>query len=194
MRDAKNSALSQHAARSILFNTFFSIPARRVPLRGTQNRKFIGALALLRLLAATLLLLTGSVALANDDAVQKEVIAATAAWAEAFNARDAQRIAALYAHDAVFWGTISPTIRTTPEAVLEYFTNSTTKRPNLRIAIGEQHARVYGDTAINSGYYTSRNVQDGQEIITPMRFTFVFHQRGGRWMIVSHHSSRMPAP
>jgi hypothetical protein len=94
----------------------------------------------------------------------------------------------------VFWGTISPTLRTTPLEVLEYFTNSTTKRPNLRIAIGEQHVRVYGDTAINSGYYTSRNSQDGQEIITPMRFTFVFHRRTGRWLIVAHHSSRMPAP
>jgi uncharacterized protein (TIGR02246 family) len=141
-----------------------------------------------------LVFLAGSVALADDGAVQKEVIAATAAWAEAFNARDAQRIAALYADDAVFWGTISPTIRTTPEAVLEYFTNSTTKRPNLRIAIGEQHVRVYGETAINSGYYTSRNFEDGQEMITPMRFTFVFHRRAGRWVIVSHHSSRMPAP
>ncbi len=149
---------------------------------------------MLRLLAAMFLLLTGSAALADDDADQKEAIAATAAWAEAFNARDAQRIAALYADDAVFWGTISPTIRTTPEVVLEYFTNSTTRRPNLRIVIGEQHVRVYGDTVINSGYYTSRNVQDGQETINPMRFTFVFHRRGGRWMIVSHHSSRMPAP
>ncbi len=185
MRYAKNHALSQPTERSILFNT---------PLRGTQHGIFVAAATMLRLIAVACLLLTGSVAHANDDAVQKEVIAATAAWADAFNARDARRIAALYADDAVFWGTISPTIRTTPEAVLEYFTNSTTKRPNLRIAIGEQHVRVYGDSAINSGYYTSRNVQDGQEIITPMRFTFVFHQRGGRWMIVSHHSSRMPAP
>ena len=72
--------------------------------------------------------------------------------------------------------------------------SSTTRRPNLRIVIGEQHIRVYGDTAINSGYYTSRNVQEGQEIITPMRFTFVFHQRGGRWMSVSHHSSLMAEP
>ena len=176
MRNVKKNALSQRTARS------------------TRHRIFVAASTMLRLLAAMFLLLAGSVALADDDAVQKEVIAATAAWAEAFNARDAQRIAALYADDAVFWGTISPTIRTTPEAVLEYFTNSTTRRPNLRIAIGEQHVRVYGDTAINSGCYTSHNMQEGQEIITPMRFTFVFHQRGGRWMIVSHHSSRMPAP
>jgi ketosteroid isomerase-like protein len=41
--------------------------------------------------------MTGAVAHADDDAVQKEVIAATAACAETFNARDAQRIAALYA-------------------------------------------------------------------------------------------------
>jgi len=158
------------------------------------HKILVAAFTMLRPIAANFLLVMGSAALADDDAVQKEVIAATAAWAEAFNARDAQRIATLYANDAVFWGTISPTIRITPQDVLEYFTNSTTKRPNLRITIGEQHVRVFGDTATNSGYYTSRNVQDGQEIITPMRFTFVFHQRGGRWMIVSHHSSRMPAP
>jgi len=175
MQDAKNNVLSQQTARS------------------APRRTFVAAATMFRMFAATFLLLTGSVAFADNDAVQKEVIAATAAWAEAFNARDAQRIAAHYADDAVFWGTISPTLRTTPLEVLEYFTNSTTKRPNLRIAIGEQHVRVYGDTAINSGYYTSRNSQDGQEIITPMRFTFVFHRRTDRWMIVSHHSSRMPA-
>lgn len=171
----------------------FDMALRCLP-HGIWHRMLVAALTMLRPLAATFLLLTGTVSYADDDAVQKEVLAATAAWVEAFNARDAQRIAALYAEDAVFWGTISPTIRTTPETVLEYFTNSTTRRPNLRITIGEQHVRVFGDTATNSGYYTSRNVQDGQEIITPMRFTFVFHQRGGRWMIVSHHSSRMPAP
>ena len=52
---------------------------------------------------------------ADDDgteAEKAEVAAATAAWVEAFNARDPERIAALYAPDAVFWGTISKTIRT----------------------------------------------------------------------------------
>ncbi len=176
MRNARNNALPLHAAGR------------------TRHKGFVAASTMFRLLATMFLLLTGSVALADDDAVQKEIIAATTAWAEAFNTRDAQRIAALYSDDAVFWGTISPTIRTTPDAVLEYFTDSTTRRPNLRMAIGEQHVRVYGDTAINSGYYTSHSVQEGQEIITPLRFTFVFYQRDGRWMIVSHHSSRMPAP
>lgn len=93
MRNAKNNAHSQYTARS------------------TQHRTFVAALTMLHLLAAMFLLLTGSAALADED-IQKEVIAATAAWAEAFNARDAQRIAALYAGDAMFWGTIShPPIR-----------------------------------------------------------------------------------
>ena len=69
---------------------------------GTKRRLLIAASTMLCLIAATFLLLTGSVAFADDEAVQGEVIAATAAWAEAFNARDAQRIAALYVDDAVF--------------------------------------------------------------------------------------------
>jgi uncharacterized protein (TIGR02246 family) len=128
------------------------------------------------------------------NAVRQEVLAATVAWIEAFNTRDPRRIAALYAPDAVFWGTISPTIRTTPGEILEYFEASAARRPTLRMSLGEQHVRVYGDVAINSGDYTSRYVQDGQEIVTAMRFTFAFRKSGDGWTIVNHHSSRMPVP
>jgi uncharacterized protein (TIGR02246 family) len=130
---------------------------------------------------------------AGADSAEQSVLAATAEWAETFNTRDPVRIAALYAPDAVFWGTVSPTIRTTAEQILEYFVSSAKRRPTLRMSLGEQHVRVYGDTAFNSGYYTSRYVQDGQEIVTPMRFTFAYRMQDGRWMIVNHHSSRIPA-
>lgn len=133
-------------------------------------------------------------AIAGENDAEREVRAATAEWVETFNTRDAARIAALYAPDAVFWGTISPTIRTTPEDILAYFVSSATRRPTLRMALGEQHVRVYGDLAFNSGYYTSRFVNDGQETVTPMRFTFAYRRIGERWMIVNHHSSRIPAP
>lgn len=53
---------------------------------------------------------------------------------------------------------------------------------------------MYGDTAVNSGYYTSRNFVDGNDVVNPMRFTFVFQKRNRRWLIVAHHSSRIPAP
>ncbi len=131
---------------------------------------------------------------AGEDGTERAVRAATAEWIETFNSRDAARIAALYAPEAVFLGTISPTIRTTPEQILEYFVASATRRPTLRMTLGEQHVRVYGDVAFNSGFYTSRFVQDGREIVNPMRFSFAYRRSGDRWMIVNHHSSRIPAP
>jgi hypothetical protein len=93
---------------------------------------------MIRLLVAAVLSAALGIARAQDDgSIRDEVLAATAGWVEAFNARDAQRIAELYADDAVFWGTVAKTLRATPESVLEYFVESVTKRPKLRIAVVE---------------------------------------------------------
>ena len=54
---------------------------------------------------------------ASQDATSAGVSAATQAWTEAFNSRDPKRIVALYATDAVFWGTTAKAIATTPEAL-----------------------------------------------------------------------------
>jgi len=148
-------------------------------------------------IGALLLLLLAHNAFAEeraDDAVSEQIAAATAEWISTFNTRDPARISALYAPDAILWGTVSRTIRTKPEEILEYFIESATRRPDLRMSLGEYHVRVYGDIAINSGYYTSRNPVDGQEVVTPMRFTFTYRRQGGRWMIINHHSSRFATP
>lgn len=148
-------------------------------------------------IGALLLLLLAHNAFAEEranDAVSAQVAAATAEWISTFNTRDPARISALYAPDAILWGTVSKTIRTKPEEILEYFIESATRRPDLRMFLGEYHVRVYGDIAINSGYYTSRNPVDGQEVVTPMRFTFTYRMQGDRWMIINHHSSRFATP
>ena len=132
---------------------------------------------------------------AGDTGAEIEIREATAAWVAAFNARDAQRIAALYAPDAVFWGTVSPTIRITPDQVLEYFDASVARSPNMRIGIHEQHVRLYGNTATSSGVYITRNPQQGAgDLLRVSRFTFVYQRREGQWVVVAHHSSRMPTP
>lgn len=153
-----------------------------------MNRRFVLATLFFASLAVS------SHAPAQDDAEQiRQVQAATAEWISTFNTRDAERITELYAPDAVLWGTVSRTIRTTRDEILEYFVESSTRRPKLRMFLGEQHVRLYGDIATNSGYYTSRNPVDGQEVVIPMRFTFMYRNQGGRWMIVNHHSSRFAA-
>lgn len=145
----------------------------------------------LRLLACVLVFFCVPVLRAAEAA--DEVRAATAAWVAAFNSRDPARTVAQYAPDAVFWGTTSQTLRTTPAAVAEYFSNMPAT-PQTRVAIGEQQVQVMGEVAINSGTYTFTGVRDGQPTRTPARFTFVFRKRDGRWQIVSHHSSAVPAP
>jgi uncharacterized protein (TIGR02246 family) len=150
----------------------------------------MNALFRILLLACLLLPMQALKAQQADDATARAVEAATEEWIATFNTRDPVKISALYAPDAILWGTVSKTLRMSPEEILEYFTESATKRPNLRMFLGEHHVRVFGDIATTSGYYTSRNPVDGQEVVIPMRFTFMYRKDGDRWMIVNHHSSR----
>jgi hypothetical protein len=46
-----------------------------------------------------------------------QVAAATQAWINAMGSHDPERVVALYATDAVLWGTTSPTIRDNPAAI-----------------------------------------------------------------------------
>jgi len=140
---------------------------------------------------AALLLLLGMVPAAWAGA-KEEVAAATQAWADAGNSKDVERILALYDAEAVLWGTVSPTLRDSPAAIREYFKPGT-NRPHLKGVLGEQRVRVYGDIAINTEYYTFSDMRDGQPVTIPARFSFVYRQRDGRWLILDHHSSRVPA-
>jgi len=120
-----------------------------------------------------------------------EVEAATQAWVDAFNSHNPDRVVALYDTDAVFWGTTSPTLRNTPIAIREYF-QGLPKRPQVKITLGESHARVYSDIGLNTGSYTISDVRDGQSVVIPASFSFTFRKREGNWLIVDHHSSAVP--
>ncbi len=102
------------------------------------------------------------------------------------------KILALYADDAILWGTISPKIRPNPRMIRDYFVNAYKKLPNLTVEFKEPHVRVYGNVAINSGYYTFTYVKDGQQKVLPARYSFSLAKRDGVWLILDHHSSAMP--
>ena len=101
---------------------------------------------------------------------------------------------ALYATDAVLWGTLSPTVRSDRAALRDYFVNAFKVLPGLKVSFGEQLVRVYGNTAINTGYYTFAYTEDGEPKTLPTRYSIVFFKDGENWMIVDHHSSAMPTP
>jgi uncharacterized protein (TIGR02246 family) len=127
-------------------------------------------------------------------AASDDVSATTRAWIDAMNSRDPEKVVALYDDDAVLWATVSPVIRDTRQAIREAFNFLRTVQ-EYKIVLGEQRVRVYGDMAINTGTYTVSAVpRDGKPVTLPARFSFVYRNRNGRWMIVDHHSSAMPAP
>ena len=56
---------------------------------------------------------------------------------------------------------------------------STACAPRIRqpkVAFGEQHIRVYGDTAVNSGAYTFTVFPGGQPLQYPARYSFTYRE------------------
>ena len=136
---------------------------------------------------ALLALVLSSCATPGGESAREQVAAATDAWAAAFNDRDPARLAALYDADAILWGTAAKAMATTPAAIHEYF-KILPKLPSARVTFGEQKIRVLGDVAVNTGYYTFTFPKTEW----PSRYSMVFKYRDGKWLIVDHHSSRIP--
>jgi hypothetical protein len=101
--------------------------------------------------------LSGIIFLVSSNAFagpKEDVAAATMKWGETLGQNDPDSVLALYAPDAVLWGTLSPKVRADRTALRDYFVTAFQVLPNLRVAFGEQLIRVYGATAVNTGYYT----------------------------------------
>lgn len=127
------------------------------------------------------------------ETAKQQISGLTQEWAAAMSAHDMDRVVALYDPDAVLWGTRSPTIRATPDKVREYFGILKSVPSDYKAVIGEQHVRVYGDTAIDSGTYTFSETRNGKAVVRPARFSMVLRFHDGRWHIVDHHSSAVPS-
>jgi uncharacterized protein (TIGR02246 family) len=136
----------------------------------------------------------GCQTMSSPESAKGEIAAATQAWIEGMTSHDIDRVVALYDSEAVLWGTRSPTLRDNPTTVHEYFNILRTVPPSYKVALGEQRIRVYGNVAINTGTYTFSELRDGKELIRPARFSFVFRNRNGHWLIIDHHSSAVPTP
>ena len=124
---------------------------------------------------------------------KEDVAAAASTWAAALGEDNPDKVLPLYTEDAVLWGTLSPTVRADRAALRDYFVTAFKVLPGLKVAFGDQLIRVYGDTAVNTGYYTFSFVKDGETKNLPARYSFTYVKDGDRWLIVDHHSSAMPS-
>ena len=125
---------------------------------------------------------------------REEVAAAAVTWGQAIGEDDPDKVLPLYADDAVLWGTLSPKVRADKAALRDYFVSAFKVLSSLKVAFGDQLIRVYGSTAVNTGYYTFTYAKDGETKIFPARYSFTYIKNGDKWLIVDHHSSAMPPP
>src|SRR6188472_1910105 len=129
--------------------------------------------------AISAVLLSAGVSVETATACSKEAVAdAVERWTAILAENNPDTIAALYSKDAVLWGTLSPTVRSDPAGVKAYFVGAFQALPKLSVKFGEQFIRVYGDTAVNTGYYTFSYTKDGDTKSLPARYSFTLVKEG----------------
>jgi uncharacterized protein (TIGR02246 family) len=125
---------------------------------------------------------------------KEEVDAAFTSWRTALSSGKAENIVQLYDKDAILLATLAAKPLTTQEQRTEYFIGLTAK-PKLTATVNEQHIRLLDeDDAVVSGIYTFSFEEAGKTVEIPARFSFVYEKEHGKWMIVEHHSSKVPQP
>jgi uncharacterized protein (TIGR02246 family) len=138
------------------------------------------------------LLSTGALAGPKEDA-----LAAYDKFFTSFTTGNQNQMAALFAPDALFYGTASAEVVTTPEGVIEYFTRALSgTRGEVKARPFENKALLLSDNvSVISGKWQSERTLDGKMVTAgPSRVTVVMQKRGDRWLIVQFHNSPTPKP
>lgn len=123
---------------------------------------------------------------------QEEIAALFDRWNASLATGKPEAVAANYAPTGVLIPTVSNKVRTTPEAIKDYFVHFLELKPVGKIV--ERHIRVLGYIAIDSGLYDFTVTRDGKQDVVGARYTFVYQKFGRDWKIIEHHSSKLPEP
>ncbi len=115
-------------------------------------------------------------------------------WNAALRTGDPRKVADLYAKDAVLLPTVSDNVRTDRAEIVDYFEHFLRNKP-----VGTKIESVVNildrDTVIDTGVYefALTDHETGEKSTVKARYTYAYEQQpDGRWLIVNHHSSKMP--
>ena len=114
----------------------------------------------------------------------------------AFVAQNQAAVAAMYAPDAQFYGTLSSELVTNPEGVLKYFTVAL-DRPDIVQATPLQltSTALSDSVVLVAGMWKADRTLDGKTTVGGLlRVTAVLQKRNDRWLVVQFHNSPRPAP
>lgn len=114
-------------------------------------------------------------------------------WNAALQTGDPDKVADLYAKDAVLLPTVSNQVRTNHAEIVDYFEHFLKNKP-----VGKKVRTIVnvldGNSAIDTGVYefTLTDPKTGAKRVVEARYTYEYEKRHGQWKIVNHHSSAMP--
>ncbi|MGX2993342.1 SgcJ/EcaC family oxidoreductase [Streptomyces sp. JNUCC 64] len=163
--------------------------------RTMRNRALIAtATATVAVIAAVGVAQAGNEEDAPAAATKEEIGALFSQWNAALQTGDAGTVADRYAPDAVLLPTVSPDIRTTRTQIVDYFEHFLQKKPKGEKVRSVIHV-LDEDSAIDAGLYRFHLTDAATGKTTPVvaRYTYQYEKRGGKWLIVNHHSSVLPA-
>ncbi|MER5215738.1 SgcJ/EcaC family oxidoreductase [Streptomyces sp. NPDC002838] len=123
----------------------------------------------------------------------KQVATVFDGWNAALQTGDPEKVADLYAKDAVLLPTLSNKVRGDRAGIVDYFEHFLANKPVGKKI--ESHINVLdGDSAIDAGVYefTLTDHDTGKKNVVQARYTYEYEKRDGKWLIVNHHSSAMP--
>lgn len=109
-------------------------------------------------------------------------------WNGSLATNDPGKVVANYAPDAVLLPTVSNKPRFTQQEREAYFREFLKNKPQGKIT--ERRIQLGCNKAVDAGLYTFTMGANGA--VVPARYTFTYENRGGEWLISSHHSSAMP--
>jgi len=114
-------------------------------------------------------------------------------WNDALKSGDPEKVADRYASDAVLLPTVSNKIRDNHDEIVDYFEHFLENKP-----VGKKIETIVNvlddNSAIDTGLYefTLTDPDTGAKSTVKARYTYEYEKRGGKWLIVNHHSSKMP--
>lgn len=113
-------------------------------------------------------------------------------FTESWATGDAERVADLFAPDAVLLATVSNTPRTTHAGIADYFEHFLLGKPVARIDTSA--IRLGCNSAARFGTWTIdlTDSSTGAKSEVPARYTFIYKFERGQWWIDHLHSSKMP--
>lgn len=124
---------------------------------------------------------------------KEEALVVVEKWARAFIESDVDAIVNSYAPDALFFGTGSQTLVSTPQGVRKYFEQALLVNKPKSAALGDHSVIVLNDsTVVIAGLDAAGGVREGKPYSADGRVTFVVARRADGWQIVHFHRSAKP--